>query len=349
VYAQLVSWIADSADDRKIAFATHTGDLVQNWVDPNQDDARARREYERASAAQAILDDAGVPNSVLPGNHDNKRGVSNDLFNEYFPPSRYETAPTYGGSIAPDDNSANFSTFEQGGARFLMLSLPYAYGDEQIEWASRVVTEHPDCNVVISTHEHVTPKTDVEDAHRSANSRWVSNGQKLWDRVIAPNRNVVVVLSGHFHGIGQIVTENAGGIEGHDVVELLADYQEFRTHTGERATGFQRLLQIDLASSTVAVDTFSVRLDANASFDYDYQQFRPDSGQSNSLSNERPWRIVEAGVQNRYTAEDDEFEASVGFQFEKRVDTSAITVKPAAEAPLARSSSDWHWVRDPNA
>jgi len=349
VYGQLVSWIADSAEERKIAFATHTGDLVQNWVDPNQDDTRARREYGRASAVQAILDDAGVPNSVLPGNHDNKRGVSNELFNEYFPPSRYASAPTYGGSIAADDNSANFSTFERSGAKFLMLSLPYAYGEEQIAWAAQVVTSHPDRNVVISTHEHVTPKTEIEDAHRSANSRWVSNGQKLWDRVIAPNRNVVVVLSGHFHGIGQIVTENAGGIEGHDVVELLADYQEFRTHTGERATGFQRLLQIDLASSTVAVDTFSVRLDASASFDYDYQQFRPDTGLSNSLSTERPWRIVEAGVQNRYTAEDDEFEASVGFQYDKSVDTSAITVKPRSQAPVARSSSAWHWARDPDA
>jgi hypothetical protein len=349
VYGQLVSWIADSADTRKIAFATHTGDLVQNWVDPNQDDTRARREYERASAMQGILDDAGVANSVLPGNHDNKRGVSNELFNEYFPPSRYASTSSYGGSIAPDDNSANFSTFERAGAKFLMLSLPYAYGEAQIAWASAVVTAHPDYNVVVSTHEHVTPKTDLDDAHRSANSRWVSNGQKLWDRVIAPNRNVVVVLSGHFHGIGQIVTENAGGIEGHDVVELLADYQEFRTHTGERATGFQRLLQIDLASSTVAVDTFSVRLDASASFDYDYQQFRPDSGRSNSLSNERPWRIVEAGVQNRYTAADDEFAASVGFQYDKRVDTSAITVKPRSVAPVARSSSDWRWARDPDA
>jgi hypothetical protein len=349
VYAEVVSWIAASADDRKIAFATHTGDLVQNWVDPNQDDTRARREFERASAAQGILDEAGVPNSVLPGNHDNKRGVTNDLFNEYFPPSRYAGTASYAGSIAPDDNSANYSAFEQGGARFLMLSLPYAYGEEEIAWASEVVTSHPDHNVVVSTHEHVTPKTDLEDAHRSANSRWVSNGQKLWDRVIAPNRNVVVVLSGHFHGIGQIVTENAGGIEGHDVVELLADYQEFRTHTGERATGFQRLLQIDLASSRVAVDTFSVQLDATASYDYDYQQFRPENGNGNTLANGRPWRIVEAGVQNRYTAADDEFGASVGFQYAKRVDTSAITVKPAAEAPLARSSSGWRWERDPDA
>jgi len=334
VYAELVSWIADNAEPRKIAFATHTGDLVQNWVDPAQNTERAIREFERASAAQAILDDAGVPNSVLPGNHDNKRGVDGDLFNEYFPPSRYENAPSYGGSIAPDDNSANYSTFEKAGARFLMLSLPYAYGEREIAWASRVVTSHKSYNVIISTHEHVTPKTAIEGARRSANSRWLSRAQQLWDRVIAPNRNVGIVLSGHFHGIGQIRTENAGGIEGHNVVELLADYQEFRTHTGERATGFQRLLQIDLASSTVAVDTFSVRLDATASFDYDYPQFVPDTGLATSQSNVRPWNLVSAGLQGRYTAADDEFTANVAFQYAKRVATSGITVdEPTVDDP----------------
>jgi len=331
VYAGVISWIADNAETRKISFATHTGDLVQNWVDPAQSEDRARLEFGRASAVQGILDDAGVPNSVLPGNHDNKRGVSNELFNEYFGPERYAETPWYGGSIAPDDNSANFSTFTSAGAKFLMLSLPYAYGEREISWAESVVESHPDHNVVVSTHEHVTPKTEIESARRSANSRWVSRAQQLWDRVIAPRRNVVIVLSGHFHGLGQIRTENAGGIEGHNVVELLADYQEFRTHTGERATGFQRLLQLDLASSTVAVDTFSMRLDTAASFEYDYPQFTPDTGLSDSRSNARPWRIVESGLQNRYTAEDDEFTAQVGFQYAKRVATSVITFEP----PLA--------------
>jgi hypothetical protein len=347
VYAELVSWIADNARDRKIAFATHTGDLVQNWVDPNQDDVRARREFERASAAQGILDDAGIANSVLPGNHDNKRGVGNELFNEYFPPSRYAGSEAYAGSIAPGDNSANYSTFEREGARFLMLSLPYAYGEREIAWAEEIVTTHPGHNVVVSTHEHVTPESGLEDAHRSANSRWVSRGQELWDRVIAPNRNVVVVLSGHFHGIGRIVTEDAGGIEGHDVVELLADYQEFRTHTGERATGFQRLLQIDLASSTIAVDTLSVRLGATASFEYDYQQFVPDSGTPDSRSNSRPWRVVEAGVQHRYTVEDDEFAAPATFQYEKSVTTTGLgMLPPAPDAPAFHSSVRLDRVRD---
>ena len=335
VYAQLVSWIADNADARKIAFATHTGDLVQNWVDPDQSTDRATVEFERASAIQGILDEAGIANSVLPGNHDNKRGVDNSMFNEYFGPERYQSTV----SIGETDNSSNYTLFEHEGARFLMLSLAYAYGDREIAWASQVVTSHPDFNVILSTHEHVTPKTSYEDAHVSVNSRWISRGQDLWDAVIAPNRNVVLVLSGHFHGLGQIRTENAGGIDGHTVVELLADYQEFRTHTGERATGFQRLLQLDLASGSVAVDTFSVRLEETASFEYDYKQFVPDTGLSNSASNARPWRIIESGLQGRYTADDDEFTATVAFQYPKLVSTTSLDVAPPAPAPAPSPSA----------
>lgn len=325
VYGQLTGWIAANAAERKIAFATHTGDLVQNWVDPDQPQDRARLEFGRASDAQAVLDDAGIPNSVLPGNHDSKRGVDYTLYDEYFPPERYAGQPWWGGSIGADDNTANYSLFERAGAPFLMLSLPYAYGEREIAWAERVVAAHPQRNVVISTHEHVSPKTLTDPAHRSTASRWVSRAGQLWDRVIAPNRNVIAVLSGHFHGLGQIVTEDAGGIPGHDVVELLADYQEFRTHTGERATGFQRLLQFDLASGTIAVDTFSTRLAAASSHPYDYRQFLPDNGQSSSMSNDRPWNIVGAGLQGRYTDEDDEFAVHVPLQYAKSVTTSGVT------------------------
>ena len=331
VYSQLISWIADHADDRKISFVAHTGDLVQNWVDPAQNDVRARIEFERASAIQGILDDAGVPNSVLPGNHDNKRGVTNDLFNEYFPPSRYEDAPWYGGSIAAGDNSANYSLFEVEGTKFLVLSLPFAYSEAEIAWAEEVVSVYADYNVILATHEHVTPKTLETGAHRAANARWTSRAQELWERVIAPNRNVSLVLSGHFHGLGQIVTENAGGVEGHTVVELLADYQEFRTHTGERATGFFRMLQFDIDGGAIGVDTRSVRLGVSDSLDYDYRQFLPDNGLPTTPSNARPWRIVESGLQGRYTAEDDEFTARVELQHPKLVATTAILVSgPAA-------------------
>lgn len=338
VYAGIVSWIAANQEGRKIEFATHTGDLIQNWVSPAQNQVRARREFARASAIQSILDDAAVPNSVLPGNHDNLRGADASLFNEFFPVQRYADRPWFGGSLTADDNSANFSTFEHDGAKFLMLSLPYAYDDAEMAWAAGVVTSHPDYNVIISTHEHVTPKTVDYAAARSTSSRWVSRGQELWERVIAPNRNVVLVLSGHFHGLGEIHTENAGGIPGHTVTELVADYQEFRTHTGERATGFQRMLQIDLAAGTIAVDTFSLRLEAPYSYPYDYRQFVPDNGSPLTPSNVQPWRVIASGLQGRYAEMDDEFFAAVNFQYPKAVETLGVTA--TAPTPSARAFRD---------
>jgi hypothetical protein len=328
VYAAEVAWIAANARDRRIAFAAHTGDLVQNWVDPDQAEDRARREFEIASTMQSVLDDAGVPNAVLPGNHDSKRGVTYDLFNEYFGPDRYADEAWWGGSIGDDDNRAGYALFSAAGADVLMLTLPYGYGEEEVAWAEAVVQQHPDRNVVVSTHEHVTPKTGSAEAARSTTSRWLSRADLLWERVVAPHRNVVMVLSGHFHGVGAIVTENAGGIEGHTVVEAVADYQEFRTHTGERATGFQRLLQFDLAGSRLAVDTFSVPLGATASHPYDYRQFAPDDGDPATPSNEQPWNIVDAGLQHRYTQADDAFTVDLALQHAKAVETDAVWTAP---------------------
>ena len=129
-----------------------------------------------AAGVRAGVGDPGDPRRrracrtrVLPGNHDNKRGIDNSLFNEYFPPSRYEGNGAYAGSIAPGDNSANFSIFESAGARFLMLSLPFAYGERELAWAEEVVTSHPDANVIVSTHEHLTPKTNEVEAARAGN------------------------------------------------------------------------------------------------------------------------------------------------------------------------------------
>lgn len=330
VYARMLSWIADEAQERRIGFVQHTGDLIQNWVDPDQSDDRAVVEYERASAIQAILDDAGIPNAVLPGNHDTKRGLDHDLFNAAFGPQRYEGRPWYGESIAPGDNRASWSRFEAAGAEFIVLTLPYGYGEPELAWAERVVAEYPGANVIIATHEHLRPMTADDAARRSDASRWNSRADELWARVVEPNRNVILVLSGHFHGIGTIVSDDVGGVPGRTVAELLADYQEFRTHTGARATGFFRMLQFDVDGGAIAVDTRSVRLGESASADYDYLQVKPENGLDTALSNNRPWNVVDAGLQGRYDALDDEFRVSIVLQHDTLVSTIAVEVVTGA-------------------
>ncbi|BDZ63298.1 lamin tail domain-containing protein [Agromyces mangrovi Wang et al. 2018] len=342
VYVEATEWIADSADALGIAFALHTGDLVQNWIDPGQAETRARREYERASAAQAVLEAAGVPTSVLPGNHDNKRATTDALFNEYFGPERYDGDGVRRGTIAPDDNSANFAAFTASGARFLVLNLPYGYGEADVAWAETVIGDHPRHNVILATHEHLRPKEADASPRRSTDSRWLSQADDLWQRLVEPHRNVVLVLSGHFHGIGTQVTHDVGE-PGHTVVEMIADYQEFRTHTGSRATGFQRLLQFDLASGAIAVDTFSATLGAGSSHPFDYPHFVVDDGDPATLANDRPWNIVAPGAVDRYAAEDDAFVVEgLEFQVARTISTDRVLVAEAQSAAVTDPVTSAH-------
>jgi hypothetical protein len=337
VYTSAMAWILANRDARKVAFVANTGDMIQNYVLADESPARANAEFTRASRIQGLLDDAGLPNSVLPGNHDDSYARDNSLFNQYFPPSRYTGDSWFGDSVTPQDNSTNYTTFERDGARFIVLSLGYGYSQRDLQFAQAVVAAHRDANVIVATHEHVTPmddRTALPADRVDGNNRWNSRGDVLWNTLIAPNRNVVMVLSGHLTGVGKITTENAGGIPGHSVVEMVADYQEHRTNDGARATGFDRLLQVDLGSGTVAVNTYSQPLDAYYAYPYDYplQASLNTADSLTALSNERPWNIVGAGAQGRFSEKDDQFTAKVGLQYAKSVRTTGVElVGDAAE------------------
>lgn len=116
-------WLADHRTDLNLAFVTHLGDIV--GLDT------ATVQWDRASLYMATLDAAGVPNTVLPGNHDmNLSTGAAPLYQQYFPPSRYATAgwnspaASYGGYLGqnqfgPDQvdrqNMDNYALFTAGG------------------------------------------------------------------------------------------------------------------------------------------------------------------------------------------------------------------------------------------
>ncbi|MFD0745002.1 hypothetical protein ACFQ1L_26700 [Phytohabitans flavus] len=103
-YREQTQWIADNAAGRKIAYTAHTGDIIENdYYDPlakNPDGSLQRpglneqvdREFERASGYQKVLDDKGVVNQVIAGNHDNQLGAEtgpDSRFSKVFGADRY--------------------------------------------------------------------------------------------------------------------------------------------------------------------------------------------------------------------------------------------------------------------
>ena len=329
VYAEMSRWLVTRQDARKIAYTFHTGDLIQQWFGDHLE-SRAREQFGAASDMMSVLEDAGHPYGVLPGNHDNRHGRSNDLYNDYFGPDRFEDQPWYGDSWRPDDNRHHYDVFEVGGAKFLMVYLGY-FGatdetpDESLQWAADVIAAHPDHNVVVATHDYLLPDgtlstRDTESATcgsggTSACSRWNHIADRYWNELVLPHENVFLVLSGHRHSVATTVKRDVGGEDGRTVVEMTADYS-FHEHDGLQDTGFLRLLQIDVDAKTLAVNTYSPTLDEHNAGDYDPLE--------------------------RYDDADDEFvvEIDLNDTYDKRVEADQLVLQTPAEVVGTSSAGD---------
>lgn len=310
VHADQVSWLVRNAEARKIEYTAHVGDIVQNWMWGTHLERRARDEWGFASDLMGVLEDAGMPYGILPGNHDNKWGRDSGLFNEYFPPERFDTSPWYGGSWRPGDNVSHYDTLEIDGAPFLVLNIgfvAYPDRDETLDWAASVVAAHPEHNVIVTTHEYLNrdavPTTPEND-------RWTSLGERIWQQVVHPYDNVFLVLSGHVNGVAQAVRHED---DGRVVTELLANYQGYQAD-GLQDTGFLRLLQFDLDSKTMSVNTYSPSRDEHNAGEY--------------------------YVAGPYGDEADEFvvPADIGDVYDKRVETTGFAL--ASLDGLGTASAD---------
>ncbi|MGO1885506.1 MAG: S-layer homology domain-containing protein, partial [Citricoccus sp.] len=297
-YTDINQWIVDNAEEMKIEYVAHTGDIIENWhtSTPRADEEAYREvaveEFEFASEAQKILDDAEIVNGVTPGNHDNRSGAEvgpDNLYNDYFMPERYEALEQTDGwkernaSYTPwqeGDNENHYDLFTAGGLDFIAVYLGYDVTDEEIEWASGVLDEYKDRNAMIMTHAQRKPSTSPD----GRGATFSHDGAKIDEGLLQKHSNVFLALSGHEHGVSIDVRKDVG-MEGNNTVELLADYQFYEVSAeelgltgvdGRSATdmlrfgaSFFRMLQFDVDNAEMAVDTYSPMLDNFGATEYD--------------------------------------------------------------------------------
>lgn len=288
-YRDITGWIVDNAQQRKIAYAAHTGDIINNWgnhqTHSEAGKTRARAEFRFARRTMDELAEAGVPFGVTPGNHDHTSGTSSRLYNRYFAPSYFnaaeESADTgedgrgyYGGPWQQDDNQNHYDLVEAAGEELIFLYLGYMAGGKEMRWANDVLVEHSDRKAVILTHSYLKP-SHARNGRGGERTTHDGGGRTLFNRVVMPNDNVFLTLSGHTHGVALNIRRDVGP-EDRDVVEMLANYQSYEVD-GERRTGFLRLLQFDTGDSTMAVDTYSPTLDDHNADEFDTRDGRYDA------------------------------------------------------------------------
>ncbi|MFS3128426.1 Ig-like domain repeat protein [Nocardioides sp. Bht2] len=198
------------------------------------------------------------------------------------------------------DSQNNYVLFSAGGLDFVAVGLSYGVTKEEVAWADSIFKRYKDRNGILLSHDYIKPSSapDARGATFSA-----PDGAFLYKNVVEKNANVFLVLAGHEHGVGTNVRTNvAGGVSVyHNVVELLADYQFYTVPAGELfpdkvdgsgnidlngdgtvdhlasdrlqfGASFLRMLQFDVESSTVSVDTYSPHFDDFGATEYDIRK-----------------------------------------------------------------------------
>ncbi|KFF59597.1 hypothetical protein JF66_10220, partial [Cryobacterium sp. MLB-32] len=229
-----------------LQYVFHTGDIVDNNLDENQ--------WTNANAAYSMLDDAQLPYGVLAGNHD--VGQKDDDYTAYkanFGADRYQANPWYGESF--EDNRGHYDLITAGGMDFIMLYLGWAPSEEGIAWLNEVLARYPERTAILNLHEYMLTTGGLGEVP-----------QQIHDEVVAPNANVGMVFSGHYHDAFTRIDEfddTGDGVPDRSVYQMLFDYQGLP----EGGQSFLRLLQFDNQSQQIGVRTYSPYLDTYNSDD----------------------------------------------------------------------------------
>jgi hypothetical protein len=285
IFMAQTRWIAENQTARQIAFVLHTGDLVDSDV-PEQ--------WTVAAQAMHALDGL-VPYVVTAGNHDyfeNRVADRVGMGSIYFPPAQFAPFPWFRGTYEADHIENSFSLVDVPGGRWLILALEFGPRDEVVAWANQILTAHRESPAILITHAYLyrdgtrydhlgapgqsfNPHEYVMMDHAGSS---INDGAELWTKLVEPNSNVKLVLSGHDVNGGGIPPGTAARLtstraDGTIVQQLLANYQSclgppcesLQGRSVHGGNGFLRLLHFPAAGHTVTVETYSPYLDQSLS------------------------------------------------------------------------------------
>jgi hypothetical protein len=255
MFTAQTQWIVDHKDELNIALVLHEGDLT---------DFNSAVEWTNARTSMSVLDGV-VPYALAPGNHDGLGGSQNQtaLFNQFFPLSRYQNLPTFGGVFEFNRMDNCYHLFSAGGVDWLVFALEFGPRDSVLAWANQIATNYPNRRVIVVTHAHVYSDNTL---HGSSTNQWwqpvrdygrQNNGTDVWEKFLRHHANSGFVFNGHIcsSASGRVV---GVGDYGNQVFQMMANYQVLALG----GSGYFRIVQFSPDQDKMSVKTYSPFLDS---------------------------------------------------------------------------------------
>lgn len=244
-------WIADNAKSLNIQFVLGLGDVVN--------DGSSTTQYANADTSYRILDTANIPYMAAIGNHDYQNAIpmtrNATVFNSYFGPARYAGKSYYQGNFPQGSNENFYGVFNVNGTNYLVMDLEFIPRDSALAWASNIIAQNQDKQVMIVTHGYLTP-SGLRQGHCDGNSAEFFNlagdndADAMWSKLFSKYSNIIMVLNGHDTGYAY---RQDLGQNGNLVNQIVTDYQDWADGGG----GYLRIMTFKPASNQIAVTSYS--------------------------------------------------------------------------------------------
>jgi hypothetical protein len=216
--------------------------------------------------------DGNVPYFFTLGNHDySENGKSTDRttrFNDYFSLKKYKETANFGGVYdkEPDQYENNYSTFEAGDRKFIVLSLEFGPRKDVVRWGNEVLGKHKNREAILITHAYMCYDENRYDWKKFGDKQtWnphayavarntkddVMDGEELWQNLVK-NNNVIMTLNGHVlrDGLGRLTSKNEAGKSCH---QMLVNFQ-MKPNGGD---GWMRLIEFSADGKSIDVVDYS--------------------------------------------------------------------------------------------
>ena len=232
----LYDYIIENKDSKNIKYVIGLGDLVDSY-------SKRMNEWDRIKE-QVIRLNGVLPYSIVRGNHD-----AIESFEQYFPLSEFKDTVT--GSYNETSMTNTYHKFTVNGLNYMILCLEaIEVKDENvIAWANQLIADHPDYNVIVTTHIYLDPY-----GLYAKNKYGGFTGQELWDKLVSKHENIVLMLCGH-EPTDDIVVQNGVGENGNIVPQILIDPQESDKSFG--GLGMISMFYFSEGGSKLEIDYYS--------------------------------------------------------------------------------------------
>ncbi len=282
------AWIAQNIDRLNIKAALFTGDMVEQTGKqiyapmPNDynGDQTGRQQWEAVSRALSRLDHR-VPYVVAQGNHDIGEITATDrhtIMHEYITPERsicfektlVSTCANWQG-VHTMENSA-YEFHDKAWGDLLVITMEFAPRDEAIAWAKTLTEEEKYKNhkVFILVHSWLDTAGNriKNEGYTLRPCNWA---EAVWEKLVYPSKNIVMVLCGHTGAAPKIEGDVAStnfkptssyrvdkAADGRDIPQMMFTSQlDDGGRNGNGGDCWLRILEFKPDGKTISVRTFS--------------------------------------------------------------------------------------------